>query len=277
MIYHNRHTRRTALPVLSGPDLFKDYTGPDPQMSWEDYQKSTLVLLKHAPSSPVGSPMNNFWRLWNINNDPQLSNLRLNILCSEEVQNIPVPIVYEMMDTEAKPPPQRSSIHVFIDKSNISAGFQGPNPTTDVINPAGLAEVIEKGRVVVDKQITGSFPGPEHPVWLQWKNLGYRTRVSRKQGKEEFIDDSIHAQILRLIAGKGAPQTIVLVTGDGNSNNNYSSFVECVTMAAERNWVVELYSWKDRRNKVYVELSKKFSNITIHDLDRFKGKILVLQ
>lgn len=42
-----------------------------------------------------------------------------------------------------------------------------------------------------------------------------------------FVDDAIHAQILRLLVRKPKPgEVIVIVTGDGNLNEGYTSFIE---------------------------------------------------
>jgi hypothetical protein len=96
---------------------------------------------------------------------------------------------------------------------------------------------------------------------------------------ELFVDDFLHAQIFRLLLGHrgntSQRHTIVLVTGDGNSNNNYSSFVECVVRAIELNYNVEICSWKQRLNKVYLEIAAKYPRlVSIRLLDSAKHAIL---
>lgn len=146
----------------------------------------------------------------------------------------------------AQNPIEKQSIAIFIDYSNVTANLEIPGGSHP-INPYGLAQFLEGSRLCTEKQISGSFPPPNHGIWKIWKNLDYRTRIT-ESGKELFVDDSLHAQIFRLLLTKDAAKKvgIVLVTGDGNANNNYSSFVECVVRAIELNFKVEICSWKQR-------------------------------
>lgn len=170
---------------------------------------------------------------------------------------------------------EKQGIAIFIDYSNITAGLEIPGGNHP-INPYGLAQFLENNRFCIEKQIAGSFPHAGHDIWKIWKQLSYRTLIA-SSGKELFVDDSLHAQIFRLLLQKNtsAKVTIVLVTGDGNANNNYSSFLECVTRTIELGVKVEICSWKQRLNKVYLELASRHTRlITIRYLDSGKHTFL---
>jgi hypothetical protein len=118
--------------------------------------------------------------------------------------------------------------YIFIDYSNITAQLVSIERTHPII-PAGLSSILERGKSYKDKVISASFPSSEHPVWTEWRSLGYRTRVSGSRGgKEVFVDDSLHAGIFKVILSSRTPGTLILVTGDGNTNNGYSSFPEVI-------------------------------------------------
>lgn len=265
--------KKNVVPVLS--DVTKVLTAQQLEtgsLSVEAYKAQTEPLIQQGLLAPPDTALSKYARLWQKNWDYNLA-YHLTLLEESSPAQQVNPAGSTSLDSERVA--EKESISIYIDYSNITAGLELPGGNHP-INPSGLANFLENERFCAEKQIVGSFPHAGHDIWKVWNQLGYRTRIANS-GKEMFVDDGLHAQIFRLLLQKAnaSKNTIVLVTGDGNSNGNYSSFVECVIRAIELNHKVEICSWKQRLNKVYVDLADKYPRlITIRYLDTAKHKIL---
>jgi len=93
----------------------------------------------------------------------------------------------------------------------------------------------------------------------------------------------LHSQIQNLILkypchGEGAQQILVLITGDGNANDNRTSFPEILTLALDHGWGVELWSWKASLSMKFSDIQKKYpSTMQIKHLDEHRSKITFKQ
>jgi hypothetical protein len=56
------------------------------------------------------------------------------------------------------------------------------------------------------------------------------------------------------------PHTLVLLTGDGNSNNGASRFPDCVEKALRQGWKVEVWSWKRSTSQVYRTFAGEYAS-----------------
>lgn len=58
------------------------------------------------------------------------------------------------------------------------------------------------------------------------------------------------------------PQTLVLVTGDGNKGKSRgnTSFVSCATKAIQFGWCVEVLSWKHSLSAEWLKMASKHQN-----------------
>lgn len=75
-----------------------------------------------------------------------------------------------------------------------------------------------------------------------------------------------------------SPRILVLASGDGmrGKSENSTSFPGCATMALEKGWTVEVYSWKHSLSTEWLKLAKKYpEHLTIHYLDKYVVNILV--
>ena len=129
-------------------------------------------LSARGKSAPKSTPLYKFHCLWERNMDPNLGITLSSMDTGTEQTSTDIPIDEPKTRTSGTP-----TISVYIDYSNITAGIElkdGRHP----INPHQLAGFLEAGRFCTDRQITGSFPGPDHPVWKQWTALNYRCRIS---------------------------------------------------------------------------------------------------
>jgi len=142
------------------------------------------------------------------------------------------------------------SIHLCVDDSNLYIGAKrfGQSRKIDVAN---LVSTTAKEREVKHKFVVGSFSA-EHPAAVQYKAAGFQIyQQDRKKGKESGVDDVLMLKIMSIAAKDyGRPQTLVLVTGDGNSNEGRTNFPEVVEQWMVKGGNVELWSWKDCLNSV---------------------------
>ncbi|CAG8436837.1 10403_t:CDS:10 [Funneliformis mosseae] len=178
-----------------------------------------------------------------------------------------------------------NSIYVFIDNSNILAGFKAicqsklgkrrqkgkKMPMLDYIE---LFKIIEKGRNVKRKFLAASKPLFQ-PL-TQAENAGYEcAALQRINQREQCVDEIIQLQICNTLLDVQSPSTLVLATGDGNdAEYNEGGFYKCIKNALERGWNVEIISWKRQLNQNFIQLSKEWdTSCQIIRLDPFASKL----
>ncbi|CAF4469630.1 unnamed protein product, partial [Rotaria magnacalcarata] len=100
---------------------------------------------------------------------------------------------------------------------------------------------------------------------------------------EVFLDDMLHSQIQNLILRNNShqgsvQQRLVLITGDGNANDNRTSFPDIVNIALDYGWTVELWSWGTSMNKKFSDIQRRNpSKMQINYLDQYRSKITFKQ
>ena len=148
------------------------------------------------------------------------------------------------------------SVHVFIDHSNAAIGATSAGSQ---LRPRQLAKHVEAGRDVRERVVIGSHE--MHATRDEWERLGYVVAADTRRGPERFVDDALHAQLMRTAARRfDPPRTIVLVTGDGNSNEGRTNFPECVEEALKNSWWVELFSWRRSLSQTYAALAREYAD-----------------
>ncbi|CAM2727883.1 unnamed protein product [Rotaria socialis] len=186
--------------------------------------------------------------------------------------------------------------HIIVDCSNVFIGSQKiRDPTTGAtrqnlaihVNVKNLVRVLEddKLKIYIKTRIAGGSKPPENlPVWNEWASCGYKCIVAErsKSGREDGVDDMLHAHILQLLHiykdTQTRSQVLVLVTGDGNRNDNKTSFPDTLERVLTSDWSVELWSWKQSLNQCYFGIQKFFpSRMTIKYLDSYRNNITFIQ
>ena len=158
---------------------------------------------------------------------------------------------------------------MFIDESNVRIGN-----VADVVVPRMLA-----GRAPGALHVAGtSSLGrggrgderalAERPLWAGYRRLGFATHLQRYSGAEDLVDEALHAQMQREVLRHGqvnligrAPQTMVLVTGDGNENGGHAhstNFPECAAAALRFGWRVEVWAWRESLSANFRALQREF-------------------
>jgi hypothetical protein len=89
--------------------------------------------------------------------------------------------------------------------------------------------------------------GTNASIWKEWRQANYQVRVGghhkEEEGehlKEQFVDEALQSMILDTIHDPSLdkrPQTLVLVTGDGNDEGDHS-FPKVIRQAAEVSFTV---------------------------------------
>lgn len=167
-------------------------------------------------------------------------------------------------EASAEPPAYQSKVHIFVDHSNVTRGAARSGKK---IIPAQLVEHVERGRDVQERMVVGSRES--EGARPEWERLGYTVAADPRRGKEVFVDEALHSQLMRTASRCFAPpHVIVLVTGDGNANHGRTSFPECVEAALKHDWQVELYAWRKSTNRVYWQMAEEYNeHFTLHFLD----------
>lgn len=78
----------------------------------------------------------------------------------------------------------------------------------------------------------------------------------------------LHLKIANALLDYDAPQTLVLVTGDGSTSEFQTSFADQVKRAAKRGWNVEVWSWRDQLSGRFGQLVRDgVRNLVVRHLD----------
>jgi hypothetical protein len=150
---------------------------------------------------------------------------------------------------------RESECYVYIDYSNIAAGGSLRSVSSKQLN-----DLVVGSRQARDRVLVGSCVGGEERL-EDWKELGYQVFMQHRDAaaREQFVDDALVAQMQRaLLRSKdenNSGKTLVLLSGDGNSNEGRASFSEVVKEALfDRGWRVEVWCWKASCSTTYREL-----------------------
>ena len=159
------------------------------------------------------------------------------------------------LDSGSEAPVPRRSLHVFVDHSNVAVGAARLGKQLDVMH---LVRHVEGLRDVKERVVIGSHEAER--ARHEWERHGYSVSADSRHGPERFVDDALHAQLMRTAAKAfDPPRVIALVTGDGNRNDGRTNFPECVEEALRQRWHVELYSWRQQTSNVYVVLAEQYA------------------
>jgi hypothetical protein len=164
----------------------------------------------------------------------------------------------EHIDGSGSASAKRSSVHVFIDHSNVMLGAaQAGRPK---LEPANIARFIEGDRTVKERMLVGSNMGGQ--LKHKWEQMKYAVMNDPRSGPECFVDEALHAQVQKTASKRfGYRGVIALATGDGNANRGRATFPDCVMLALENDWHVELYSWHASTSQVYLNLLREYSSV----------------
>eukprot|EP01036_Dinobryon_divergens_P026866 gene26866-35558_t len=156
--------------------------------------------------------------------------------------------------------------HIFIDYSNVSIGVKSQGG----LNIAKLASILKKddSHAISGALIVAGSNASEHnssPVWKIWESAGFKVKVLPRNAtnKEDGVDEFLHAQALNSILKSKSDEdipgfnTLVLVTGDGNSNSGWSTFLDVAKGAIDSAWRVEVWSWRCALSQNFVNLATR--------------------
>ena len=91
--------------------------------------------------------------------------------------------------------------------------------------------------------------------------LQYTVAADARRGREHFVDDALHAQLMRTASRSfEPPRALALLTGDGNANSGRTTFPDCVERALQNGWHVELVSWRSSMHAVYTRFEREYAD-----------------
>lgn len=180
---------------------------------------------------------------------------------------------------------------VYVDNSNIYAGAQRAAKAEGVPWQAvrvywpNLFRLVEGSgtRIVSAKVLAGSVPPNNEQLWEHARNAGYTTellrRVADEDGRmrEQGVDEALHLKIANALLDNNPPRTLVLVTGDGGTSEQGTSFTSQAERAARRGWRVEVWSWRDGFSAAFARTRAHTDGLlTLHELDPYYMSITFL-
>lgn len=182
--------------------------------------------------------------------------------------------------------------HIFIDNSNV---FGGAQRASEKLEPdsvrksvrvyyKNLFKLIENGFSPVTRVLAGSLPPGNEQLWENSRALGYNPdllhRVDKDDGRlaEQGVDEIVHLKIAGVLLDFDGPQTLVLVTGDGNESDFGTSFLQQVKRALKLGWHVHVWSWAEQQSGKYARLSEETDGVlVVHQFDPYYKSLTFLQ
>lgn len=159
---------------------------------------------------------------------------------------------------------------MFVDNSNViggaqkTASIQEGAPWQSVrIYWRNFFEFIEADYLPVTRVFAGSLPPGNEELWQYARDFGYDTsllhRVQQDDGRlaEQAVDEILHLKIAEVLLDFEAPQTLVLVTGDGKVSDFGTSFIAQAERALKRGWRVDILSWRAGLSRKYETLNAR--------------------
>jgi len=177
--------------------------------------------------------------------------------------------------------------HVFVDNSNIFGVAQRvaegraewEHWRSIRLYYKNLFKLVEEDDVTT-RELAGSVPPDNEPLWQNARDLGYRTdlliRVEGDDGRlvEQGVDELLHLKIANAILDHKPPHTLVIVSGDGRASKYDTSFPGQAERALKWGWNVEVWSWHEGLTKQYDRLSKTYAGrVKIKTLDPYYRSI----
>ena len=156
-----------------------------------------------------------------------------------------------------------------------------------------LVRCVHQDRDVKGRHVITSVAGTldkqqgKKPSFIQdWADLGYEVRVQeRRGGSEQFLDETLMVPMMETVrrfgsaklgSGPGRKQhTLVLLSGDGNSNGRHHSFAEIIQDALSEGMFVEIWAWRSSASRVYTQefIQHYGSSFSIHYFDNYRDQI----
>lgn len=182
--------------------------------------------------------------------------------------------------------------HIFVDNSNIIGGARGlaeeKDPTTPWVcirvDLSNLFDLIEGDYIPSTRFLAGSLPPDSKPLWDFARKRGYETALSKRvehndRTKEQGVDETIQHRMADAMLFHEPPQTMILMTGDGQEGQFGTSFVRYVRQALKRDWDVEIWSWKKQLspNLKNTRLDQiRESQLKIYEFDRLYMRLVFI-
>lgn len=177
--------------------------------------------------------------------------------------------------------------HVFVDNSNLIGGArrtaakQEPHvPWPAVrIEYANFFALVERGFAVKTRVFAGSVPPGNDELWTHAERAGYQTDLLRKiesddgMLKEQGVDELLHLKMANALLDYRAPQTLVIVTGDGAKSEFGTSFTEYVKRASKAGWDSVVWSWSRNLSPRFKHLIADGVRLKVHSLDAYYEQV----
>jgi hypothetical protein len=141
--------------------------------------------------------------------------------------------------------------YIYVDNSNLlyTARNAAPGGRDDsiMLNVRALSRLLEGGLPCAERVVAGSnMPDSLQGKWEE-QRFAVKTGACVPGQGERFVDEALHSCISRVLlddALDGAPQVLVLGTGDGNEKEGTNSFPSLARSAARKGWHVVVWAWR---------------------------------
>lgn len=95
---------------------------------------------------------------------------------------------------------------------------------------------------------------------------------------EQAVDEMLHLRIANVLLDFRAPQTLVLVTGDGRDTEFGNSFTRQAERALNHGWDIEVWSWHHCLSGRFARLASPTGRrVQIHELNQYYRSITFIQ
>jgi len=204
--------------------------------------------------------------------------------------------------------PQRQTVHVFVDHSNLvwsnvhqrlkqDRKLSYHNLVQFLRRPKsvlGLISYLVTSRCLRERGtlfLAGSMPAmpsmqlETHPQWEEARKAGFELRVLPRVHREYAVDDVIHKAIATTILQRAARcwwalgwrprDVIIIVSGDANDNNGHGGFPQQARLALAQGFAVEVWAMSDSLGKKGYAECMQLPHFSMFTLDPYCDEFYV--
>ena len=179
----------------------------------------------------------------------------------------------------------KNRVHIVWDNSNIFLSgkracekIEGQSDGFN-IHCEKLQELVAAGRPIHQVYFVGDDPLPPERFFDKIATLTEREPEMYRRGaqaaRKQAIHKAIYTRLLSLWYALIAPETLVILSGDGSKANQRISFLTYAKRVHRFGWNVEILSWRDRLDQTLKEWAD--AHALVIELDAFYEQITYIE
>jgi len=153
-----------------------------------------------------------------------------------------------------------------VGRNNVCAVREPRDTAAFRIHFANLFNYVLQGRAIHYAFVAGSVPPKTDDLWKRFRKLAIKVDTQERglSGGEIAVDESIQLAMANRLLDMRAPETVILLTGDGAGYTQGKGFITSLERAVRHKCKIEVVSWDagvNQRLKKYAQANGKYVSL----------------